>query len=910
MALTPGTRFGAYEIADAIGAGGMGEVYRAHDQTLERDVAIKVLPPSFASDENRLARFEQEAKTLASLNHVNIAHIYGLERSEGTTALAMELVEGPTLAERIEQGPIPPDEALNIALQIADGLEAAHARGIVHRDLKPANIKLATDGTVKVLDFGIAKALDTRAISGPKARQLTTPAMTEAGIVLGTAQYMSPEQARGKQVDQRADIWAFGCVLYEMLTGQPAFGGEDVTMVLARVLERGANLDALPATIQPAVRQAISLCLQKDPKKRVRDIGDLKLVLEGAFETVSSHATGAVVAAQPLWRRALPIAATAVIAICGGALAIWVGMQPEPPQVARFDVTPADQTIMSVSPSVAVSPDGGSIAYLTGGVGSSGGDELRLRSLDSLESRVLLTQGPMGSPFFSPNGQEIGYYENVSPQTLKRVSIQGGSASSIATIGSAMRGASWGADGSIIFADSDPATGLWRVSALGGKPEALTTPAGGDHLFPEILPGGEVVLFTIVGVTEEESEIAALSLASGEQTIVQRGGSYPRYSPTGHLLFGRAGTLWAVAFDAETLATGGSPVPVQEGVMTKGGGATEISLAANGTLVYVAGGAAEAARGLIFVDADGDEQVVLQSGGVIDAVALSPDGTHAAIAAFTNAGLAQISIWDLTRPGSSLSLTRNFGFNHHPIFSPDGRRVAWGRSQNGTAELLVQNADGSGQVETLAVFDPSINRVIPTSWWRDDAGMALLAVTLIDNAGRRSIGVVTVGEPESFRPLGSAQFNQGDVAFAPDARWFAYASDEKGFYEVYVERFPDGGGRQAVSIGGGKLPKWSEDGQSLSYLKLASGSGPISIDRVALSGGTAPDEPLIVARPVELFSWRYYSAENSQSFFDMSPDGERFLVISWAVIGESADPARTILVQNWTEELKRLVPVE
>jgi serine/threonine protein kinase len=291
MSLSPGTRFGSCEIVQPLGAGGMGEVYRAHDAALGRDVAIKVLPASFASDAARVARFEQEAKTLAALNHSNIAHIYGIERASAetgadgespgtTTALVMELVEGPTLAERIEQGPIPPDEALGIALQIADGLEAAHARGIVHRDLKPANIKLATDGTVKVLDFGIAKALDTRTISGPQAPALTTPAMTEAGIVLGTAQYMSPEQARGKPVDQRADIWAFGCVLYEMLTGQPVFGGEDVTIVLARVLERGANLDTLPATIAPAVKQAIKLCLQKDPKKRVRDIGDVKLALE------------------------------------------------------------------------------------------------------------------------------------------------------------------------------------------------------------------------------------------------------------------------------------------------------------------------------------------------------------------------------------------------------------------------------------------------------------------------------------------------------------------------------------------------------------------------------------------------------------------------------------------------------
>jgi eukaryotic-like serine/threonine-protein kinase len=300
MALTPGARLGGYEVTGSLGAGGMGEVYRATDTNLKRDVAIKVLPASLASDAGRLTRFQREAETLAALNHPNIAHIYGIERASAetgadgespgaTTALVMELVEGPTLAERIEQGPIPADEALGIALQIADGLEAAHARGIVHRDLKPANIKLATDGTVKVLDFGIAKALDTRTISGPQAPALTTPAMTEAGIVLGTAQYMSPEQARGKPVDQRADVWAFGCVLYEMLTGQPAFGGEDVTIVLARVLERGADLSALPAELSPAVRQTITLCLQKDPKKRVRDIGDVKLALEGAFETTAAR---------------------------------------------------------------------------------------------------------------------------------------------------------------------------------------------------------------------------------------------------------------------------------------------------------------------------------------------------------------------------------------------------------------------------------------------------------------------------------------------------------------------------------------------------------------------------------------------------------------------------------------------
>ena len=443
MTLAAGIRFGSYEVAALIGVGGMGEVYRARDTELKRDVALKVLPEDLVTDANRLARLQREAEVLASVNHANVAHIYGLERSDGRMALVMELIDGMTLAERIGQGALPPSEALAVAAQIAAALEAAHEHGIVHRDLKPANIKLKQDGTVKVLDFGIAKSLDLRATSGPQPPALTTPAMTEAGLVLGTAAYMSPEQARGKPVDKRADIWAFGCVLYEMLTGKAAFAGDDVTATLARVLEREPDLEALPAGLAPAVRGTLELCLQKDVKKRWHDIGDVQLALTGVFDTTASRPGGAVI--RRPWQRPLPVATAALL--LGGLAGAGIAWNPPPVEsvVTRFAIDlPQNQRFRNTGLDViALSPDGRYLAYNT----VSG---LYLRAMDKTEPRLLTgTEAVLTNPFFSPDSDWIGYWDASSTQ-LKKIRLTGGSPVTLADMTNS-QGASWGQDDSIVF---------------------------------------------------------------------------------------------------------------------------------------------------------------------------------------------------------------------------------------------------------------------------------------------------------------------------------------------------------------------------------------------------------------------------------------------------------------------------
>jgi serine/threonine-protein kinase len=662
MPLTAGTRLGSYEIVGFIGAGGMGEVYRARDTRLHREVALKILPEVFAADPERLARFQREAQVLASLNHPNIASIYGLEEADGVKALVLELVEGPTLAERLsdvasdssrtstgpatagfgpaEAGPhaggatrrrgMPINEALAIAHQIADALEAAHEQGIIHRDLKPANVKIKADGMVKVLDFGLAKlALDPLSPVGGEGRgegasqapTLTTPAATRQGIILGTAAYMSPEQARGKPVDRRTDIWAFGAVLYEMLAARRAFEGDDVSDTLATVLKSDPDWSALPEDLPARIRELIRRCLDKNPKKRVRDIGDVLLAMEGAFETPAPQRTDSV--AAPVaphsvgWRQALPrmLAALALGGLIAGLVA-WRLTLPAPPRVTRLAIATPASDPLSLAPSsqdIAISPDGTRVAYWAGGGPSLGiQGRLAVRSLDQLAVTPLQGNRPFG-PFISPDNAWVGFNDQ-GDYTLKKVSILGGPPITICPVPAGMRGASWGPDDTIIFGTALP-SGLWRVSASGGEPTELTTPdasvPGQNHVWPEILPGGRAVLFTILAGTIENSQIALFNLDTGEQTVLIPGGSYPRYSPTGHIVYGIGGTLRAVGFDLDRLAVTTTPVPVVDGVVTKDSGAADFDLADNGTLVYVPGravGGSRRTRTLVWVDRDGREE--------------------------------------------------------------------------------------------------------------------------------------------------------------------------------------------------------------------------------------------------------------------------------------------------------------
>ena len=606
MTLTPGTRLGPYEIAAQIGVGGMGEVYQATDTTLNRQVAIKVLPELLASDSERIARFEREARTLASLNHPNIAQIYGFEKSSGVHALVMELVEGPTLADRIAQGAIPIDEALPIAKQIAEALEAAHEQGIIHRDLKPANIKLRPNGVVKVLDFGLAKALEPTGGDALTSQSptITIPAMTQAGMILGTAAYMSPEQAKGRAVDRRSDVWAFGAVLYEMLSGQRVFPGNDTSEVLAGVIKSEPDWDVLPLDTPPLLLMFLKQCLKKDSKQRVGDIRDVRLALEGAFETVGSPAAEATVVVQSaVWRRAMPWVAG--VALLGGlVIGLTISdvvrpVSPPPAPIARFPIPLATgETFGSTARSiVALSPNGHFVAY-------TANDGLVLRPLDQLQAQPI--PGTVGAriPFFSPDGQQVGFYADGQ---LKRVSISGGSP---VTVGESdiPWDASWGADDMVLYGQGPQ--GIWRVPGTGGTPEQVIPVEGGEQAHgPQLLPGGERVLFTLrhAGASWDQAQIVLHSLATGERVVLIDGGRDARYLPTGHLVYGLNGVLLAVPFDLATREVTGGPVPLVEGVADAGArtGAVQFAVATTGSLVYLPGSFGSQERSLVWVNRQG-----------------------------------------------------------------------------------------------------------------------------------------------------------------------------------------------------------------------------------------------------------------------------------------------------------------
>jgi len=889
VALTPGTRVGSYEIAEQIGVGGMGEVYRAIDTNLARAVAIKVLPDAVAGDAERLARFDREARTLAALNHPNIATIHGLERSDGATALVMELVEGPTLADRIVDGPIPVNEALAIARQITEALEAAHEQGIVHRDMKPANIKLRPDGAVKVLDFGLAKAMEPAGVPSPGASMsptITTPAMTQAGLILGSAAYMSPEQARGKPVDRRADIWAFGCVLYEMLTGQRAFGGEDVTITLARVVEREPDFDVVPPSVPARVTRTLRLCLRKDPKARVGDVRDVRLALEGAFETEAASATEpSGPAGPPPVRRLGPwIAAVAVAALATG-VAAWVLKPDRPVPVVRFVVTtPPDAPLVMSNgfPDVAISPDGNRIVYLSSS-GGAGGRLLYVRQRDELTAAPLRGTENGSVPFFSPDGQQVGFRDSTD-DSLKRVSILGGPPLPICDLGGNPRGMSWGPDDTIVFATA-ASKGLMRVPAVGGEPQTLTTVAPGqdetDHFWPEVLPNGKGVLFTAWGGSAETSRVAVVSLETGEITYLLAGGSHARYASTGHLVYAVGGTLRAVGFDAERLAlTSSTPVPLIESVNMKGSGGANFALSENGSLVYVSGEAGGGtAMTLAWVDRDGQQETIpIQPGGYVEP-SVSPDGTRVAVVLGGNAW-----IWSGVRRIST-RLTFDDAEDSAPLWTPDGEHVVF-RSDRDGGGIYWKAADGTGEVERLV--DESLS---PYAWTAD--GRLVVA-------GDGGIGVVPVEGPErvvEMLPTGRGQ----RPALSPDGRWLAYESAETGSLQVFVTPFPDvTGGKWQVSTGGGSDPAWSPDGRELFYRGIVP-------PQTLMSVRVETDPVFAYGAPEPRVDTSDYVFLPRAKRYGVGPDG-RFLMIANVDRTAGDREPEIVWVQNWFEELKRLVP--
>ena len=891
MALASGTRFGSYEIGDAIGAGGMGEVYRATDTTLERDVAIKVLPASFADDADRVTRFEREAKTLASLNHPNIAQIFGLEKSDDTTALVMELVEGPTLEDRISDGPIRADEALGIAMQIADALEAAHDQNIVHRDLKPANVKVRADGTVKVLDFGIAKALAPENLtSGPQSPIMTTPA-TQVGVILGTAAYMSPEQAKGKQVDQRTDIWAFGCVLYEMLTGQLAFGAEDVPTTLARVIANDTNLDSLPAAVSPAVRQAIALCLQKDAKKRIADIRDVKHALEGNFETSVPHAENTAAAALPIWRRALPVAvAILVTSVFVGFAGEMIRPAAEPPPVNRFDYDlPAGQLMRNTGrPVIALSPDGRQFVYNT----QAG---LYLRRMGELDARLIPgTEPALTLPAFSPDGQSVAYADDATGQ-LRRIAISGGAPVRIANLPGNLFGVNWTADGTVFFGLPG---GIARVSANGGTLEFVIPAESGTFLYgPELLPDGDLLLFSVAPPGQwDAARIVVQSLATGERSVLIEGGYDARYLPTGHLVYALGDTLFAVAFDLDSLTVSGGAVPLVQGITRADysfTGAANYGISANGTLVYVAGGVAAAERTLVWVDRDGREAAIDMPPRNYTFPRISPDGSKVALDVRDQE--LDIWTWDLTRE-TLTRLTFDPGEDEFPVWSPDSQRIAYSSSREGGSAgdtgLFWQAADGTGSIELLA---ESEGQIFPVSFLPDATGILVRGtVTRSDD----DVSLVQLQGGSGATPLLETTFAELNPEISPDGNWLAYTSNESGSNEVYVRPFPEiDAGRWQVSTEGGVQPLWARSGNELFY---RNGEAVMAVPIETNPGFTA-------GNPEVVFEGRYF-IENDGRSYDVSLDGEQFLMIR-QVEDISATP-QIIIVENWFEELERLVPTE
>jgi eukaryotic-like serine/threonine-protein kinase len=881
----------------------MGEVYKARDTRLDRTVAIKILPEAFAADADRVARFQREAKTLAALNHPNIAQIFGLEQAGDVHALAMEFVAGDDLSDRIARGPIPIDEALPIAKQIAEALEAAHEQGIIHRDLKPANIKLRPDGTVKVLDFGLAKATDspgTMSVSASMSPTLTSPAvMTGMGVILGTAAYMSPEQARGTTADRRVDLWAFGVVLWEMLTAKRPFEGATVSDTLASVLKTEPDWNALAPTTPAAIRRLLRRCLEKERKRRFDSATAARLEIEEAM-TGPLASDGAAAAPEPparlVWSRALPWAVAGVL--CLVALLVWAsGRSATPPHVMRTTIAtsgPEALTMTGINPDLALSPDGTHVVYV-----GNNGTQLFVRALDTLEPVAIASGSAVRGPFVSPDGQWVGFSNNNS---LQKVAMTGGPPITLASGGGIPRGATWARDDMIIFATGDPATGLQRMSAAGGTPEVLTRPdraqGEADHLWPELLPGGRAVLFTITSQTGglDTAQVAVQDLRTGTHAVLLRGGSHAQYVASGHLVYVAAGGLRAIAFDLKRLETHGAPVPVLPRLVTTVGGAGDFSLATDGTLVYAdaPGSLGTNARTLVWVDRAGNEEPVAAPPHAYLQPRLSPDGTRVAL--LSTDQVNDLWVWDLGRRRLT-PLTLDPGEHQHPVWTQDGRRIIFGSNRGGNTDLWWQAADGTGVAERLTTTsEPQF----PSGVTPD--GIAVVFFKLTPTMGRDLLQVALDGTGR-VTPLLQTTFDEREGVISPDGLWLAYESNQSGSFEIYVRPFPNvDGGLWRVSTAGGSRPLWARSGKELFYLGA---DGALLRVPIEAKGATWDHRT-----PTKLFERRYYIGPNSGRSYDVSQDGQRFLMIKLADGSDQAASANLIVVQHWTEELKRLVPTK
>ena len=900
MALNDGTRLGHYDVTALLGEGGMGQVWQATDTQLNRDVALKILPDAFATDPDRLARFKREAQILASLNHPNIAAIYGIEEAEGTRALVLELVEGPTLADRIAKGPIPLDEALPIARQIAEALETAHEAGVIHRDLKPANIKVREDGTVKVLDFGLAKALDPNPEGDPSQSPTLTAAATQMGVILGTAAYMSPEQAAGQTSDKRSDAWSFGVVLYEMLTGQRLFTGETVSHVLAKVLDRELDLSALTTSTPPPIRRLLRRCLERKPKRRLSDLGEALSHLEEARAPVDK-APSAVPSVPPVaqpsgWRQALPLAlGISAVAVVITALAVWSLTRPEPVapgEATRFAFTvPATDQLVNLD-GMALSPDGRDLVYVARRAGVPQLFHRAVGQIDAVPIRG--TEEGAIRPFFSPDGEWVGF---VTPSggELKKIRLDGGLAITLCPAPGEGFGGSWHADGTIVFA-TVTTPGVMRVSAEGGTPEPVTTVDAdvGEtfHDDPVWLPTSQAVLFArATGPPRDENvEILVQSLATGERRVLTAGFN-PQYLPTGYLVFARTGGLWAAPFDATELVLTGEARPVVEDVQTTGLGYAPYAVASNCSLAYLAGDAAGGrTRTLVWVDREGQEESVATPPRGYVYPRISPDGTQVALDVRDQE--FDIWTWDVRRE-TLTRLTFDPGLDRFPVWTPDGRRVVFSSVRAGAPNLFWKAADGTGAAERLT---DSPNTHFPHSLSPDGTW---LVFEQLSGTGRDLVMMSLEGDRAAEVLLGT-EFNELNGDISPDGNWLAYESNASGRNEVYVRPFPDvDGGQWLISTDGGRTPLWAPDGRELFYRE----------PRAMMVVPVQTETTFAAGNPELLFEGNYFGASSGRSF-DIAPDGERFLMITQGgTTDDTSTQTRIVVVENWLDELAQRVPV-
>jgi Tol biopolymer transport system component len=881
MSLTAGARLGPYEIQSPLGAGGMGEVYRARDPRLGRDVAIKVLPASLTNDADRLARFSREAQVLAALNHPNIAAIYHVEEADGASALVMELVEGEDLSQRIARGRIPLDEALPIAKQIAEALEAAHEQGIIHRDLKPANIKVRPDGTVKVLDFGLAKLSEPSAVSATSPAALsmsptiTSPAlMSGAGVLLGTAAYMAPEQARGRTVDKRSDIWAFGCVLYEMLTGRQAFtSGETVSDTLAAILTREPEWGALPTNTPARILALLERCLRKDPRRRLQDIGDARIETEDAQKDPAPAA--ASIGSVTSRHREYAWAAVALIFLLAAVLlgarlflapapdARTVQFQVEAPESARIDIGEP------------LSPDGRTIAFIA--ISEGGQPLIWVRPLDSAAAHVVPGTEQAQRLFWSPDSRYIGFFAHGK---LKKVAVTGGPP--VVICNEAGRDGAWGS-GDVILIGGQPMKPLLRVSAAGGQPVAVTALGANEvsHDYPDFLPDGRHFLFMARTGSAESFRVYVASLDSKERRVLPGIAAGARYSPTGHVLFARDGTLMAQSFDVGRQELSGEPFPVAEGVR---GPVKPYSVSTNGTLAYLTGGLASDSQ-LAWFDRSGKQLAPIESSRQYTGPELSPDGKYVA---FARGQPTDIWVLDIAK-GLTSRLTSDPAGDAFPVWSPDGRTVAFGSNREGGTGNLYMRTVGAVEQDRLLLKSEEQKR--PSDWTRDGR-------YLVYTAGRANNDIwalpLSGGRSQPLR-VTETPFSKQNPRVSPDGQWIAYSSDETGESQVYVQSFPQSTAKQQVSTTGGFQPSWSRDRRELFYIRPDFTLMAVSVKPAGAALEVSPPAslfrpPFDVAGPLALT--RNYS---------VSGDGRFLINVS------STDPlGRPItVVLNWAATLKK-----